>query len=61
MPSVFIGTVDQIVADMLARREQFGFSYYVVADDQREEMAPVVKLLGRFSTSSPALRYSSRG
>jgi hypothetical protein len=51
MPSVFIGTVDQIVAGMLAGREQFGFSYCVVADDQREELAPVVKLLGRFSTS----------
>jgi hypothetical protein len=46
MPSVFIGTVDQIVADMLSRREQFGISYYVVGDEQREEMAPVVKLLG---------------
>jgi hypothetical protein len=51
MPSVFIGTVDQIVADMLASREQFGFSYYVIEDDQREEMAPVVKHVGRFSTS----------
>lgn len=45
MPSVFIGCVEQIAADMLARREQYGFSYYVVADDQMEAMAPVVARL----------------
>jgi probable F420-dependent oxidoreductase len=45
MPSVFIGTVDQIAADMLARRAQFGFSYYVVGDEQREELAPLVERL----------------
>jgi len=45
MPSVFIGTVDQIAADMLARRARFGFSYYVVGDEQREDMAPLVARL----------------
>src|SRR5215470_7068104 len=30
MPSVFIGSVDQIVDEMLGRRERFGISYYVL-------------------------------
>jgi alkanesulfonate monooxygenase SsuD/methylene tetrahydromethanopterin reductase-like flavin-dependent oxidoreductase (luciferase family) len=45
MPSVFIGTSGQMADDMRARREQFGFSYYVVTDDQMEEMAQVVERL----------------
>ena len=45
MPSVFIGTVNQIAADMLARRAQLGFCYYVVGDEQREELAPLVARL----------------
>ena len=48
MPSLFIGTLDQIADDMLARRAQYGFSYYVIADDQREALAPLVaRLAGR--------------
>jgi hypothetical protein len=46
MPSLFIGTLDQIVADMLERRERFGFSYYVVSDQIMEAFAPVVARLG---------------
>jgi probable F420-dependent oxidoreductase len=42
MPSVFIGTVDQIVDEMVARRERFGFSYYWVADASMEMFAPIV-------------------
>jgi probable F420-dependent oxidoreductase len=45
MPSVFIGSVEQMAEVMWARREQFGFSYYVVADDQMEELAPVVAMV----------------
>jgi probable F420-dependent oxidoreductase len=45
MPSVFIGTVDQIVDEMCARREIFGFSYYWVSDALREDFAPVVAQL----------------
>ena len=45
MPSVFIGTIDQMADDMLARRDQYGFSYYVVADDQRDTLAPLVARL----------------
>ncbi|HEU0115683.1 MAG TPA: TIGR03621 family F420-dependent LLM class oxidoreductase [Thermomicrobiales bacterium] len=42
MPSVLIGSTDQIVEDLLRRREEFGFSYYVVADDAMEAFAPIV-------------------
>jgi probable F420-dependent oxidoreductase len=42
MPSVFIGTPDQMVEDLLRRREQYGFSYYVVSDANMEAFAPVV-------------------
>ncbi len=36
MPSTFIGSIDQIVEDMQARREQYGFSNYVISDTQLE-------------------------
>ncbi|MGH2495420.1 MAG: hypothetical protein ACRDIV_12015 [Ktedonobacteraceae bacterium] len=45
MPSVFIGTPDQVTEEMWRRREQYGFSYYVVADALMEEFAPIVILL----------------
>ncbi len=45
MPSVFIGTVDEIAADMRARREQFGFSYFVVSDALLDAAAPLVARL----------------
>ena len=45
MPAIFIGTIDEVVATMQQRRKQFGFSYYVVADQQMEEFAPVVTRL----------------
>lgn len=46
MPTAFIGSVDRIVETMLDRREQYGFSYYVVSDRAMEEFAPVVATLG---------------
>jgi probable F420-dependent oxidoreductase len=45
MPSVFIGTVDHIVDELVARRERFGFSYYWVADANMENFAPIVAQL----------------
>jgi hypothetical protein len=48
MPSIFIGTADQIVEDLRRRREQYGFSYFVVADASMEAFAPIVsRLSGR--------------
>lgn len=45
MPSVFIGTVDEVVRDMRGRREQYGFSYYVFSDALVEAVAPIVREL----------------
>ena len=46
-PSALIGTVDQIVEDLQARRERYGFSYIVVWQPM-EQFAPVVeRLVGR--------------
>ncbi len=45
MPSVFIGTHDQIIETMQERRERFGFSYYVFSDRELEASAPVVEAL----------------
>lgn len=45
MPSIFIGTPDQIVEDLLRRREQYGFSYFVVSDAHMEAFAPIVSRL----------------
>ncbi len=45
MPSLFAGTLDQIIDDMCRRREQYGFSYYVVTDKIMEEFAPIVERL----------------
>ena len=42
MPSVFIGSVDQIVEEMQTRRERYGFSYYVVLDQIMEKVGPIV-------------------
>ena len=45
MPSAFVGPVPRIVDDMLARRDQYGFSYYVVADHDMDAFSPVVERL----------------
>lgn len=45
MPSIFIGSADQIVDEMLARRERYGISYHVVADRSLEMVAPIVARL----------------
>ena len=44
-PSIFIGSVDQIVEEMHARRDRYGFSYYVVFDQAIEKVAPIVARL----------------
>ncbi len=45
MPSIFVGSADQMAEVMWRRRELYGFSYYVVSDMQMEAFAPVVSLL----------------
>jgi probable F420-dependent oxidoreductase len=45
---VLIGSAEQIAEELLARREQYGFSYIQVPDAQMEAFAPVVaRLAGR--------------
>ena len=45
VPHILIGTVDQIVEDILQRRERFGFSHVIVPGDAAEDLAPVVERL----------------
>jgi hypothetical protein len=42
MPSVFIGSIDHVVDEMRARRDQYGVSYYVVLDRAVQAVAPIV-------------------
>lgn len=42
MPSELIGSVDRIVEEIQARREQYGFSYYVISADNMKAVAPIV-------------------
>lgn len=45
MPFVFIGSVEEIAAQMEERRERLGFSYFIIADDMVETLAPIVARL----------------
>ena len=45
MPAVLIGSVEQLAEDLHRRREQLGFSYYVVSDRDAEAAAPLVERL----------------
>lgn len=44
-PFALIGSVDQIVDDLVARREEFGFSYVIVGGEEVDDFAPVVARL----------------
>jgi probable F420-dependent oxidoreductase len=47
-PYVLIGTVDQMVEDIQARRERWGISYYVIFEPYLDAFAPIVaRLAGR--------------
>lgn len=45
MPSIIIGSVEQMVEQLYQRRERYGFSYYVVTDQHIQALAPVVAQL----------------
>lgn len=45
LPGVFIGSVEHIAESMRERRDQYGFSYYVVSDAVMDDFAPVVEKL----------------
>jgi probable F420-dependent oxidoreductase len=42
MPTIFIGSLEQIRADLMARRERFGLSYLVVGEDGLPALAEIV-------------------
>jgi hypothetical protein len=44
-PYVLIGTVDQIIEDLQARRERWGISSYIVHEPYLDAFAPVVARL----------------
>ncbi len=47
-PYVLIGTVSQMIEDLRAQRERWGFSYYIVHEHSMDALAPVVAhLVGR--------------
>ncbi len=47
-PHTLIGTIDQLVDDLEARREHFGISYVTIFEPGLESFAPVVaRLSGR--------------
>ena len=45
VPHALMGTIDEMAADLEARRERWGFSYHVVQQDAMETLAPVVARL----------------
>jgi probable F420-dependent oxidoreductase len=45
VPLTLLGTVDELCEMILARRDRYGFSYWVVPDDAMEDFAPVVERL----------------
>jgi probable F420-dependent oxidoreductase len=48
MPHFLIGTIDQMIEDLTARRERYGISHFVIPDSAAELLAPVVeRLTGR--------------
>ena len=42
MPTIFIGTADQIRADLQARRERFGLSYLVAGQDCMPALTTII-------------------
>ncbi len=45
MPSMLIGSIDQISEKLLSSREKYYFSYFVVSDTHMETFAPIVAQL----------------
>lgn len=45
MPSILIGTIEEIADTLIQRREQYGFSYYIFSDEVLETAAPLVEAL----------------
>ncbi len=42
MPTILIGSADQIRADLQERRDRFGLSYLITSDQARPALAQVI-------------------
>jgi len=48
MPSLLFGSDDELVDKLLRRRDEYGFSYFIVSDKIADQLAPIVaRLAGR--------------
>jgi probable F420-dependent oxidoreductase len=48
MPSLLFGSEDEMVETLLRRRDEYGFSYFIVSDENADQLAPIVgRLAGR--------------
>jgi probable F420-dependent oxidoreductase len=45
MPSLLVGTHEEIAETLIERRARYGFSYYVFSDEQIDDVAPLVREL----------------
>ena len=45
MPHFLVGTIDQIEADLRARRERYGFSHVILPGETADELSPIVERL----------------
>ncbi len=45
VPIVVTGPKEQVIEDLLERRERFGFNYFVIHDNEVDEFAPIVEAL----------------
>jgi probable F420-dependent oxidoreductase len=48
IPLLLVGTVDELCAAILTRRERWGFTYWVIPDGAMEAFAPVVERLSSY-------------
>lgn len=48
MPSLLFGSEDEMVDTLIRRRDEYGFSYFIVSDESVDQFAPIVaRLSGR--------------
>lgn len=45
MPSLLFGSEDEMVDTLMRRRDEYGFSYYIVSDKRADQFAPIVARL----------------
>jgi probable F420-dependent oxidoreductase len=45
MPNMLIGSLEQLAADLVERRERYGFSYAIFSDQHMQALAPLVARL----------------